>query len=80
VGVAVLRVKTGRAACQMWAVNSRCGRASGYAYTIIECCWFAGVDPRAYLADVLPRLNRDGVTRAQLDALLPAKWLRARSS
>ena len=55
------------------------GHRAAIAYTIIECCRFAGVDPRAYLADVLPRLNREGVTRSQLDGLLPTNWLRARS-
>jgi transposase len=47
------------------------------AYTIIACCHYADVDPKAYLADILPRLNRDGVVGADLPGMLPAAWKKA---
>lgn len=32
------------------------------------------MNPEEYLADVLPRLARDGVTLADLGEMLPASW------
>ena len=55
------------------------GERAAIAYSIIASCIFAGVDPVAYLADVLPRLARDGLVVARdVPALLPAAWKRAR--
>jgi transposase len=51
------------------------------AYSIIASCILAGVDPVAYLADVLPRLARDGlVLKRDVPALLPAAWKKARGA
>jgi len=40
------------------------------AYTILGSCRLAGVDPREYLADVLPQLTG----RIRLMDLLPSRW------
>jgi transposase len=51
------------------------------AYSIIASCNFAGVDPVAYLADVLPKLARDGIVLARdVPALLPAAWKKTREA
>ena len=51
------------------------------AYSIIGSCTLAGVNPVAYLADVLPRLARDGLVVARdVPALLPAAWKKAREA
>jgi transposase len=55
------------------------GERAAIAYTILACCRYAGVDPRAYLADVLPKLNRARAKACELDALMPANWKAARS-
>ena len=44
------------------------------AYSVLGTCALVGVDPRAYLADVLPRLARGSFTTDQIPALLPAAW------
>jgi len=50
-------------------------------YSIIASCILAGVDPVAYLADVLPKLARDGlVLKRDVPALLPAAWKKARAA
>jgi transposase len=41
-------------------------------YTLIEICKLNGVDPRAWLADVLARLPEHPATR--IDELLPWNW------
>lgn len=49
------------------------------AYSILGSCDLAGVNPVDYLADVLPRLARDGVVlHRDVPALLPAAWKTAR--
>ncbi len=51
------------------------------AYSILGSCDLAGVNPVEYLADVLPRLARDGVSLGRdVPALLPAAWKIARSA
>lgn len=56
------------------------GERAAIAYSIIASCDLAGVDPVAYLADVLPRLARDGLVVARdVPALLPAAWKKARA-
>jgi len=49
------------------------GTATTIAYTILGCCRLAGVDPAAYLTDVLPRLARR-IRIADVGALMPARW------
>jgi transposase len=51
------------------------------AYSILGSCHLADVNPVAYLADVLPRLARDGIVLARdVPAMLPAAWKRARAA
>jgi transposase len=45
-------------------------------YTLIESCKLAGVDPKAWLADVLARIADHPAQ--QIDALLPWNWKAAR--
>jgi transposase len=52
------------------------GDRAAIAYSILGSCWFAGVDPQEYLADVLPRLT-DRVRLKDWPALLPSRWAAA---
>ena len=47
----------------------RCGPCTGY----VGSCIASGVEPTAYLTDVLPKI-RDATTDDALDALLPDRW------
>ena len=49
------------------------------AYSVIASCELVDVNPEECLAEVLPRLARDGVTIADLGAMLPASWKVARA-
>jgi hypothetical protein len=53
------------------------GERAAIACTILRSCRLAGVDPVAYLADVLPRLSRS-IRLRELPALLSARWARTR--
>jgi hypothetical protein len=56
------------------------GERAAIAYSILASCDFAGVNPVEYLADVLPRLARDGIVLARdVPAMLPAAWKKARA-
>ncbi|WP_425411934.1 IS66 family transposase [Magnetospirillum moscoviense] len=48
------------------------GRRAAALYTLIETCKMNGIDPRAWLADVLDRLPGHSVKR--IDELLPWNW------
>jgi transposase len=54
------------------------GDRAAIAFTIFGSCRLAGVDPIAYLADVLPRLTRR-VRLVELPTLLPARWAATRA-
>ncbi len=54
------------------------GDRAAIAYSILGSCRLAGVDPVAYLADVLPRLTRR-IRLLDLPAMLPARWAAARA-
>ena len=56
------------------------GERAAIAYSILASCDLAGVNPVEYLADVLPRLARDGVVLAQIPEMLPAAWKKAREA
>jgi transposase len=43
------------------------------AYTVLACCRMHGVDPAAYLRDVLRKIA-DGWPHSKLDELLPHRW------
>ena len=48
------------------------GQRSAIIYTLIECCRRRGLDPFAYLRDVLSRLPN--MTNRQIPEVLPAMW------
>lgn len=48
------------------------------AYSVLGSCALVDVEPREYLADVMPRLARGSFTADQIPALLPAAWKAAR--
>lgn len=53
------------------------GQRSAIIYTVLESCRRRGIDPFAYLRDVLTRLP--GATVGDLDSLTPAGWTKGRS-
>jgi transposase len=58
--------------------SEEAGQRSAVMYTLIENCRLHGVEPYAYLKDVLERLPR--TTNRQVDQLTPFNWKRARES
>ena len=52
--------------------EARAGERGAILYTVIESCRRRGIDPYAYLKDVLTRLP--SMTNRQLVVLLPANW------
>jgi hypothetical protein len=53
-----------------------CQRAGRGIYTLIESCRRRGIDPYAYLKDVLTRLP--AMTNHQIPEVTPAAWAKAR--
>ena len=47
-------------------------RVPSIIYTIVECCRRRGLDPAAYLNDVLTRLPK--MTNWQISEVTPAAW------
>ncbi len=56
------------------------GERAAIAYSILGTCQLNDVNALEYLAEVLPRLARDGVTLAEVDELLPDAWKRSREA
>lgn len=56
------------------------GERAAIAYSVLASCDLVGVNPTEYLADILPRLNREGVVLREVRALLPAPWKAARAA
>lgn len=54
------------------------GERSAVIYTVIESCRRRGLDPYAYLRDVLTRLPR--MTNRQIPEVTPAAWAKANTS
>jgi transposase len=48
------------------------------AYSVLGTCRLLGINPLAYLSDVLPKLARGISIKKDLPALMPAAWQRAR--
>ena len=51
------------------------GKAAAIAYTLIETAKLNGVDPRAWLTNVLSRIADHKINR--IDELLPWRWTAA---
>lgn len=58
--------------------EAEAGQRSAILYTIIEACRNQGIDPWAYLRDVLTRLPT--MTNRQVKDVLPAAWAKARKT
>jgi len=54
------------------------GDRSAILYTIVECCRRRGLDPFAYLRDVLTRLPT--MTTDQIPEVTPEGWAKARNA
>jgi transposase len=52
------------------------GRRSAVLYTIVECCRRRGVDPYAYLRDLLTRLPT--LTNWQIKGVTPQAWAKTK--
>ena len=51
------------------------GERGAIIYTVIESCRRRGIDPYAYLKDVLTRLPR--MTNHQVPEVIPSAWAKA---
>jgi len=58
--------------------SEEAGQRSAVIYTLIENCRLHGVEPYAYLKDVLQRLP--STTNQEVDQLTPLKWKQAREA
>ena len=56
----------------LFAASERGGQAAAVVFSLIESCKLAGIEPYAYLRDVLQRLDRHRMDR--LAELLPFNW------
>jgi transposase len=63
----------------LFAGSDTGGERAAIAYTILGSCRLVGVNPVAYLTDVLPRLGRR-VRLRDLPALMPVRWKTERSA
>ncbi|HEU4726670.1 MAG TPA: IS66 family transposase [Kofleriaceae bacterium] len=63
----------------LFAGSDAGGERAAIAYSIIGSCRLAGVDPREYLADVLPRLT-GRIRLVDLPSLLPSRWAAQRAA
>ena len=59
--------------------HPKAGQRSAIIYTMVENCSVHGIDPLAYLTDVMPRIvDRD--SGADVSDLLPRQWKAARNA
>ena len=56
----------------LWAGSERGGKAAAVAFSLIETAKLNGIEPYAYLRDVLQRIN--GHRQDRLEELLPMYW------
>jgi transposase len=56
--------------------DAEAGERGAIIYTVIESCRRRGIDPYAYLKDVLTRLPK--MTNHQIPEVTPATWAKAR--
>jgi transposase len=59
----------------LFAGSDRRGERAAVMFTLIQTAKLNGIDPQAWLADVLARINDHKIT--ELTALLPWNWGRA---
>jgi transposase len=57
--------------------SAEAGQRSAILYTVVECCRRRGLDPHAYLRDILTRLPH--CTNWQIKNLTPQAWAQAQS-
>ena len=55
--------------------EAEAGERGAIIYTVIESCRRRGIDPYAYLKDVLTRLTK--MTNHQIPEVTPAAWAKA---
>jgi transposase len=64
----------------LFAGSDTGGERAAIAYTVLGSCRLVGVNPLAYLTDVLPRLARRRVRLRDMAALMPARWTPERAA
>ncbi len=62
----------------LFAGSEEGGQRAATLYSLTVSCWELGVDPYAYLSDVLRRVN--STPDAELATLTPRLWAAARRS
>jgi transposase len=62
----------------LFAGSHAAGERTAIAYSVLATCHLLGINPMAYLADVLPQLARGYFTRAELHEFVPDRWNAAR--
>jgi transposase len=62
----------------LFAGSDTGGERAAIAYTLLGSCRLVGVNPVAYLTDILPRLARPRVRLRDFPTLMPAAWKAAR--
>ncbi len=63
----------------MFAGSDAGAERAAVAYSILATCQLQGVEPWAYLADVLEKLSAGWPAR-RIDELLPHRWAAARDA
>lgn len=59
----------------LFAGSDAAGQRTAHAYTLVLSCYRLGMDPWAYLKDVLPKLGDTRFPASRLAQLLPEAWL-----
>jgi transposase len=59
----------------LFAGSDAAGQRAAHAYSVVLSCYRLGMDPWAYLKDVLPKLGDTGFPASRLAELLPEAWL-----
>jgi len=66
------------ATADLFAFNVEAGMSIAGLYTLVSSCEARGINPFAYLAAVIPRVQDH--PKRRLDELLPGPWARAQAS
>ncbi|ADO73002.1 Transposase [Stigmatella aurantiaca DW4/3-1] len=59
----------------LFAGSDAAGHRAAVAYTLVLSCYRLGMEPWAYLRDVLPKLGDTRFPASRLAELLPEVWL-----